>query len=150
MDCYSFERTNTMQWIWANAKQNFPHWPPKILLLLYMNEYFSGGYPEDFWGTWPWTQYYLTGQTFVVIQILAGVNCTVNDLAIRWHQVSHLTSTGSPTTMRFCNSHNIQNVLIKYAKGCTLQYYARWEMYNAWLGNPYTSGYLIERVYRIV
>jgi len=20
-----------MQWIWTNTKQNFPHWPPKIL-----------------------------------------------------------------------------------------------------------------------
>jgi len=21
-----------MHWIWANVKQNFPHWPPKILV----------------------------------------------------------------------------------------------------------------------
>jgi hypothetical protein len=34
MDCNSFERINTMQWIWANAKQNFPHSPPKILVPL--------------------------------------------------------------------------------------------------------------------
>jgi len=23
-----------MQWIWANVKQNFPHWPPNILVPL--------------------------------------------------------------------------------------------------------------------
>jgi len=48
--------------------------------------------------------------------------------------VRHLTTTSSPTTIRFGNSHNIPNFLRKYVKGCTLQYYVRWEMYNAWLG----------------
>ena len=39
--------------------------------------------------------------------------------------VSHLTSTSSPTTVRFGNAHNIPNFLRKYAKACTLEYYAR-------------------------
>ena len=48
--------------------------------------------------------------------------------------VRHLTTTCSPTTIRFGNSHNIANILRKYVKGCTLQYYAPWEMNSAWLG----------------
>jgi len=48
--------------------------------------------------------------------------------------VCHLTTTSSPTTIRFGNSHNIPNFFRKYVKCCTLQYYARWEMNNVWLG----------------
>jgi len=54
--------------------------------------------------------------------------------------VRHVTTIISPTTIRFGNSHNIPNIIRKYVKCCTLQYYARWEMYSAWLGTAALLG----------
>jgi hypothetical protein len=132
---------HTMQWIWANSKQNFPHWPPKIILILYVNIILVATQRTRL----STSEIIGLGMLLVVLPNEANVPCYLDlgltKLYSQWlgyslTPVSHITSTSTPTTTRFGNSQNIPNFFRKHVKGSTLEYYARWEMYNTWPGTP--------------
>jgi len=76
-----------MHWIWANVKQNFPHWPPKILVplgqLIFLVATQRTGLPHSKILGLGMLLVLLNETNVRFIQIYTPLNCNLSNLATR-------------------------------------------------------------------